>query len=87
MVEAVHWMMNHCSASTRSSFTWTSPSTPWIASTTFIPLSPSHIICVAPCASYLPPQAAFALIYPALDIEAGEYELLYVVLMPYIQPL
>ena len=63
VVEAVHWMMNCHSTSARSSCTWSSSFTPWIASAVSTASYPSRVTLVAPCTSYWPPQATFAAIH------------------------
>ena len=69
VVEAMHQMINHHSASTRSCYTWLSPSASWTVSAASIPHSPSRVVHAAPCTFYMPPRVAFALIHSVHSLD------------------
>ena len=60
MVEAMHRMKNCYFASARSSYTWSSSSTPWIVSAVSTAPYPFRGTHTAPRTSYRPPRAASA---------------------------
>ena len=63
VVKVVYQTKNYHSASTQSSYTWLSSAAPRVvsvASTAPYPFRGTH---TAPCTSYRPPPAAFAMIY------------------------
>ena len=63
VVEAVYWMKNYHSASTRSSCTWLSFATPRVVSIPSTAPYPFRGTHTTPCTSCRPPSAAFAMIY------------------------
>ena len=63
VVESVHWMMNHHFAYAQSSYTWSSSSALWTTTAASTDPSPFRVTNIAPCTSYLSPQAAFTLIH------------------------
>ena len=63
VMEVVYRTMNRHSASTRSSYTWSSSSTPWTTSAASTAPYPFHGAHTVPCTSCRSPRSTYALIY------------------------